>query len=290
MSSDTGACTCASCEAGLTCISSEGSERANTHRDIDTDVASLVDLLVATTRLHTPLARVILFGSHSRGAASARSDLDLLLLVAPPLTAAWNPKANVLLRSVLYRTLGTRADLVDIRVRTIDQYEEAYTVPVCPEHSAASEGTLLWSAAICRRPRPMRSLYEVRLDNADDWLRFASYANHAMNRADAEEPRGCSIDGDHLCRDAQKNQCALTLKHYEKCIRAAIVAWAISTYASIPDYTLPLARLAASVDHAFGSLLGPAIADRTVNGRARSASIAIAVATAAVRELHERVK
>jgi predicted nucleotidyltransferase len=252
------------------------------------DLASVVDVAVATASQYALVSRVILFGSYGKGLATDTSDLDLLVLVAPPWSAQWNPKSNVALRSTLCRALGDRAHMVDLSVRTIDQYEEAHTVPVCPEHSAASEGTIVWSSAISRPPRVTRSVLDVRRDNALDWLRFAWHASEAMRSADAQQAH--RVIDEASAHTSPTDHPKMALRHHEKCLRAAIVAWAIATESAIPDHTLPLSRLANTVEHAFGQALGDTIADIAPLGRARSAAIAVAVATESTRELRARVR
>jgi predicted nucleotidyltransferase len=242
----------------------------------------VIDRVVATASEYAPVSRLVLFGSYGRGRLKLSSDLDLLVLVAPPRSARWRPKENVSLRSLVYQSLGQHARSVDLSVRTIDQYEEAHTVPVCPEHSAASEGAIVWSAATSRRPQVTRSPSEVRRDNAIDWLRFALHASDAMRDADAKSiERICGLPP---LGDAP----ALAPEHHDKCVRAAIVAWAIATESAIPDHTLPLARVTASINNALGQRLCEALADLTPSGRSLSAMIAITAATESVRKLLTR--
>jgi len=80
-----------------------------------------------------PGTRVILFGSHARGDAGGRSDLDFLV-IEPDVEHAGDE--SVRLRRAL-RGLGVAADVVVVSARDVDEWSDVRGSLV---HAALSEG------------------------------------------------------------------------------------------------------------------------------------------------------
>ena len=80
-----------------------------------------------------PGARVILFGSHARGDAGCRSDLDFLV-VEPDVDH--RGEESVRLRRAL-RGLRIAADVIVVSARDVDEWRD---VPGSLVHAALSEG------------------------------------------------------------------------------------------------------------------------------------------------------
>jgi uncharacterized protein len=83
-----------------------------------------------------PGARVVLFGSHARGDAGPRSDLDFLVVEPEVENAAVE---SVRLRRAL-RGLGVAADVVVVRERDVEEWRDVRGSLV---HAALADGRVL---------------------------------------------------------------------------------------------------------------------------------------------------
>jgi hypothetical protein len=203
------------------------------------ELRRVVEALVHSISSQVRLSRIIAFGSGAAALTNPR-DFDLLALVAPD--TLWAPADNVQLRSAVYSRLGAFATGLDLYVRTIDQFEEAQTVPVCPEHSAAVDGVLVWSSAVSRAPRPRRSTRRVLVDNAIDWLRVAEHARAAMHQS--KQARLVAPPTSHPPGDVAAAEVRSThFRHFEKAARATVVAWSLATGSPLPHHKTPLGAL-----------------------------------------------
>ena len=99
----------------------------------DADIRQAIEILV--DRFHPD--RVILFGSHARGTADARSDVDLLV-VCP---VKGNRRA---LQVAMDRTLGGCGFARDIVVLSREEFERDRHIPGTVARPAAREGRILY--------------------------------------------------------------------------------------------------------------------------------------------------
>ena len=135
--------------------------------------------------------RVVVFGSRALETATRESDVDLLVLLEVPPGVCWTPRDNVLERNRLLATLPSpTAPVVELWVRTIDQYEEAKAVPGAVEHAAATQGVTLYDQPLTRRPVVRHDRALVRAQNAADWIGGAA---ELLQRAN-DRARWCSSD------------------------------------------------------------------------------------------------
>lgn len=129
--------------------------------------------------------RVILIGSRARGTARPDSDLDLVVLVEIPKSAA--PWTQIDARAEAGRItdgLGALPMRVDLTVRTTDRYKEACNVVGGLEWAAAHEGLVVFHAPFSRPPIVRISPQNVRREHVSTWVHHALAALEAFDRTD----------------------------------------------------------------------------------------------------------
>ncbi|MBI2317790.1 MAG: nucleotidyltransferase domain-containing protein [Betaproteobacteria bacterium] len=105
-----------------------------TTRELEKTIKRMVQRIVR--RFHPD--RVILFGSHARGTASADSDVDLLVVM--PVSGSRREKAVEI--GVALHGLGVAKDIV---VTTPEDFEWRKEIPGTIERPAALEGRVLYA-------------------------------------------------------------------------------------------------------------------------------------------------
>jgi predicted nucleotidyltransferase len=84
-------------------------------------------------------SRIILFGSHARGDADDRSDVDLLV-IEPTVSDRYEEMIR------LNRVLKGLSMPVDLLVVSEQEFEHRSTTPGTVEHAASREGRVLYAA------------------------------------------------------------------------------------------------------------------------------------------------
>ena len=128
--------------------------------------------------------RVVMVGSRALGTAGPESDLDLVVVVetsrgAPP----WGQKEFRAERDRLREELGSLPVRTDLWVRTTDRFEEARRVVGGVEWMAETEGVVVYSRPLERRPVARRTPDQVRRENVSAWIEHALFALDAAARS-----------------------------------------------------------------------------------------------------------
>lgn len=119
------------------------------------------------------IRRVYLLGSRSRGLAQPDSDLDLLVVIEPNPGERWSGPESLAEQHRLRKVFSNAPVLVDIEVRTIDQFAEASGVVGAVEHRAASAGVQVYHVADTRAPNTRVKPEHVRCHVVRDWIEEA---------------------------------------------------------------------------------------------------------------------
>jgi predicted nucleotidyltransferase len=114
--------------------------------------------------------RIIWFGSSVRGKSDG--DVDIMVLVEP-ISESWGPRENIQERQRVESLAYVPGVLLDLWIRTTDQYEEARSVIGGLEYAADRYGVTLFSRALSRPPRIRRSIHDIRDRNVSDWMELA---------------------------------------------------------------------------------------------------------------------
>jgi predicted nucleotidyltransferase len=128
--------------------------------------------------------RVVMVGSRALGTAGPESDLDLVVLVETPRGApAWGQKEFRAERDRLREEMGSPPVRTDLWVRTTDRFEEARRVVGGVEWMAETEGVVVYSRPLERRPVARRTPGQVRRENVSAWIEHALFALDAAARS-----------------------------------------------------------------------------------------------------------
>jgi len=90
------------------------------------------------------LQKIILFGSHARGAAGSESDLDFLVVWHDP-SMQTNREKAIYLRRLLPREVHVPMDLI---VMTPEQYQDAISDPRTFTSLISSEGKVIYESLV----------------------------------------------------------------------------------------------------------------------------------------------
>jgi predicted nucleotidyltransferase len=245
-------------------------------------LVGLVAKIVALTHDVVRPSRVYLFGSRARGRFDSSSDADLLLLVEPDVRQPWWPRDNVLLQHHIRSALTGSTIPVDIYVRSIDQFADAHSVPVCPENAAYVEGSVVWTAPFVRHAIRQRPAARVRFDNAVEWLQIAS-ASMRVAVDGIGSHAGSMGSATALHGDAPVPMRSGSAPPEVRALRAAAVAISLARNRPIPYHKLPIESLIA--------LLAPDLAgDRTLVLATASHAPLRSIAVAAIHAAEQAVR
>lgn len=137
------------------------------------------------------ICRIVLVGSRAHGTARPNSDLDLVVLVEPPVGAKpWGTAECRAERDRIARQLSPPGVKVELWVRTTDQYEEARRIECSFEWRVEPEGVEIYRQTIQRRAAATRPVEIVRREHVFAWISHAVRALDAALDAERKEVIG----------------------------------------------------------------------------------------------------
>jgi predicted nucleotidyltransferase len=168
--------------------------------------------------------RIFLIGSRATGCARQDSDFDVIIVVEADPDARWGFPDAAKEESRIFRAIQPLGVVVDISVRTADQFVAARSVVGGIEWLAETEGIELYRENFHRRPRALVSNRNVRLALVRSWM------DDALRCVEHAAALSSAAPDDQVRVTKSRDPAHYATKSMRSCINAVLVLHQVASF------------------------------------------------------------